>query len=388
MNEHGGKKQTSPRKPITGGMIIMLLSVGLIFGAVFGYHAWRAMRQKKAMAAFRPPPVSVTAAKAGYRLWRPWVRAVGSLRAVRGVDVTSETGGQVREVYIREGGKAAKGQVLVQLDADPDVALLHSLEAAAGLAETVHERDKKQFAAQAVSKATLDADAADLKSKRAAVRQQAALVAEKTIRAPFAGTLGITTVNPGQYINPGDKIVTLQSLGLLYADFYLPQQYVPLIRAGEAAVANADAWPGRKFPGKITSIDPKVDTGTRNVEVEATFRNPLHRLLPGMYVTVKVEAGVAHRYLTLPLTALTYNPYGTTVFIVERHVTGPHGKPIFIARQAFVTTGPTRSGSVAVTSGIKEGELIVTSGQVKLRNGSPVVIIKQKPGVTGPLPNS
>ena len=363
-----------PRGPMMKRMMAMLLVVGLLFGGIFGYHAWKAHRQRRAMAAFRPPPVSVTAVTVKYRLWRPWVKAVGSLRAVRGVDVTSEVGGQVREVYIREGGHAMKGQALVQLNADSDIALLHSLQAAAGLAETVYARDKKQFAARAVSKATLDADAADLKGKRAQVDEQKALVEKKTIRAPFAGTLGITTVNPGQFINPGDKVVTLQSLGLLYADFYLPQQYVPLIRTGEAAVANTDAWPARKFPGRITSINPKVEPSTRNVEVEATFKNPGRRLLPGMYVTVKVEAGAAHRYLTLPQTALTYNPYGTTVFVIKRRGAGPHGGPVFIARQVFVTTNGTRDNRVAVTSGIKEGDLIVTSGQLKLRNGSRVVI--------------
>ncbi|MDA8387257.1 MAG: efflux RND transporter periplasmic adaptor subunit [Nitrospiraceae bacterium] len=371
--------------PMIRRMAAMLLATGLLFGGIFGYHAFKARRQRQALAAFRPPPVAVSAAKAGYLVWLPWIRAVGSLRAVRGVDVTSEVSGLVRGVYFKSGGMAAKNQALVQLNADSDIALLHSLQAAARLAGSVYERDRKQFAAQAVSKATLDADAADLKSKLAQVEAQEAVVEKKTIRAPFAGTLGITTVNPGQFINPGEKIVTLQSLDLLYADFYLPQQEVSRIRAGQKVVAETDAWPGLEFRGRITSINPRVDPATRNVEVEAALRNPRHRLLPGMYAVIKVQAGAARRYLTLPQTALTYNPYGETVFVIERHGRGPNGKPAFIARQAFVTTDGTRDGQVAVLSGIREGALVVTSGQLKLRNGSPVAIESVRP-VGNPKP--
>ncbi len=373
--------------PLIKRMLIMLAAVGILFGGIFVYHAYRAHMQRKSMASFRPPPVAVSAVKARYLTWQPQIKAVASLRAVRGVDVTSEISGLVQQIYFSSGQAGRKNQVLVQLDAGPDLALLHSLEAAAQLAGTVYERDKKQFfAAQAVSKATLDADAADLKSKRAQAAQQRAIVREKTIRAPFAGQLGISTVNPGQYINPGDKIVTLQSLDLLYADFYLPQQDFSSIRIGQKVVAHADAYPGRKFNGVITSINPQVDPSTRNVEVEATFRNPEHRLLPGMYVTVDIMAGAPRRYLTLPQTAVAYNPYGETVFVIEKGK-GPHGKPMLAARQAFVTTDGTRGDQVAIVSGIREGETIVTSGQLKLRNGSEVVINNSIQPSNNPAPH-
>jgi membrane fusion protein (multidrug efflux system) len=354
-------------------MAIMLLTVGILFGAIFGYHAYNSRMMKKSMASFQPPPVTVTAMKAEYQSWQPQLKSVGSLRAVRGVDVTSEVAGLVRAVLFISGADAKEGQVLVQLNADSDIARLHSLQADADLADTVYERDKKQFAVQAISQAALDADASDLKNKKAQVAEQAALVDKKTIRAPFAGRLGISTFNPGQYVNPGDKIVTLQSLDAIYADFYLPQQELSRISLGQAVVATTDTYPGRTFTGRITTIDPKVDAATRNVQVEATVSNPGHKLLPGMYASVEVKAGAVQRFLTLPQTAVTFNPYGETVFVVETGK-GPEGKTVLTVRQTFVTTGPTRGDQIAILRGIQEGEVVVTSGQLKLKNGSRVII--------------
>jgi membrane fusion protein (multidrug efflux system) len=354
-------------------MAIMLLTVGILFGAIFGYHAYNSRMMKKSMASFQPPPVTVTAMKAEYQSWQPQLKSVGSLRAVRGVDVTSEVAGLVRAVLFKSGADAKEGQVLVQLNADSDIARLHSLQADADLADTVYERDKKQFAVQAISQAALDADASDLKNKKAQVAEQAALVDKKTIRAPFAGRLGISTFNPGQYVNPGDKIVTLQSLDAIYADFYLPQQELSRISLGQAVVATTDTYPGRTFTGRITTIDPKVDAATRNVQVEATVSNPGHKLLPGMYASVEVKAGAVQRFLTLPQTAVTFNPYGETVFVVETGK-GPEGKTVLTVRQTFVTTGPTRGDQIAILRGIQEGEVVVTSGQLKLKNGSRVII--------------
>jgi membrane fusion protein, multidrug efflux system len=355
-------------------MVIMLVSVGLLFGGIFGYQYFKAQMVKKFMAAMKAPPATVTAMKAELQPWQPQLGAVGNLRAVHGVDVTSEIAGLVREVRFRSGDEAEDGQVLVQLNADTDVALLRSLEAAAELARTTYERDKAQFAVQAVSRATLDADAADLKSKEAQVAQQAAVVDKKTIRAPFAGRLGINTVNLGQYINPGDKIVTLQSLDPIYADFYLPQQQLSRLRLGQTVTATTDTYPGRVFGGKITAINPKVDPETRNVQVEATIANPRHELLPGMYASVTVEAGEVQRYLTLPQTAVTFNPYGESVYLIEEGAVGANGKPILTAKQTFVTIGSTRGDQVAILEGIKPGDTVVTSGQLKLKNGSTVII--------------
>jgi membrane fusion protein (multidrug efflux system) len=355
-------------------MIIMLLAVGLLFGGILGYQAYKARMMKKSMAGFQAPPATVTTIKAAYQSWQPQLRAVGSLRALRGVDVSSEISGLVRTVLFKSGDEAKEGQVLVQLNADSDIARLRSLEAEAELAKTVYERDEKQLAVQAISQAALDAAASDLKNKRAQVAEQAALVEKKTICAPFDGWLGISTVNPGQYVNPGDKIVTLQSLDSIYADFYLPQQELSRISLGQTVALTTDSYPGRTFTGRISAINPKVDSATRNVQVEATIANSGHKLLPGMYASVEVKAGAAQRYLTLPQTAVTFNPYGETVFVVEESGKGPGGQPVLTVKQTFVTTGVTRGDQIAILKGVKEGDVVVTSGQLKLKNGSRVII--------------
>lgn len=357
-------------------MVIMLATVSLLFGGVFAYKAFKSRMLKKLMASLQPS-VTVSTIKAQFHSWQPELKAVGSLRAVRGVDVTCEISGLVRTLHFNSGDDVKADQVLVQLNADSDVAQLHSLEAAAELARTVYERDRKQFTAQAISQATLDADAADLKVKNAQVAEQAAVVAKKTIRAPFAGRLGITTVNPGQYLNPGDKIVTLQLLDSIYLDFYLPQQEISKISLGQTVISTTDTYVGRTFNGTITTINPKVDPNTRNILVEATIPNPKHQLLPGMYASVKVKAGSAQRYLTVPQTAVTFNPYGEAVFIVKEDGKDSNGKPILIVKQTFVTVGPTRGDQIAILTGVKEGEIVVTAGQLKLKNGSPVIINNQ-----------
>ncbi|MEX3921406.1 efflux RND transporter periplasmic adaptor subunit [Paraburkholderia sp. BR10872] len=363
------------KKPMAKRMIIMLICVGILLAALVGFNLFRAHMIQKFMASNAAPPATVTAAIAGYQTWQPQLVAVGSLRAVRGVDVTTEVAGLVREIAFNSGQEVKTGQVLVRLNDDSDRAQLASLQAAADLAQTVYKRDKAQFDIQAIARAQLDADAADLKSKRAQVEQQAALVVKKTIRAPFAGRVGITTVNPGQYLNPGDAIVTLQAIDPIYADFFLPQQQLGQLQVGQTIVVDTDAFGNRTFDGKIRSINPRVDSTTRNVQIEATVDNRERKLLPGMYANVKIDAGGAQRYLTLPQTAITYNPYGATVFIVKP---GEHknaqGKIMPVAQQVFVTPGPTRGDQVAILKGMGEGTQVVTSGQLKLKNGTPLVI--------------
>lgn len=363
------------KRPLAKRMIVMLICIGLLLGALIGFNAFKAHMMAKIMAGNTAPPATVTTIRAAYQAWQPQVAAVGSLRAVRGVDVTTEVAGLVREVAFKSGDEAKAGQVLVHLNDDADVALLQSLKAAAELSQTVYNRDQAQYEIKAIAKATLDADAADLKSKKAQVVQQQALVDKKTIRAPFAGKLGITTVNPGQYLNPGDAIVTLQSVDPIYADFYVPQQQLGELALGQTVIVDSSAYGGKTFAGKITSINPKVDSATRNVQVEARVDNHEKKLLPGMYANVRIDAGARQRYLTLPQTAITYNPYGATVFVVKPG-TQPNaqGKTLPVAEQVFVTPGPTRGDQVAVLKGVEQGAQVVTSGQLKLKNGTPLVI--------------
>ncbi|MFL9883319.1 efflux RND transporter periplasmic adaptor subunit [Paraburkholderia agricolaris] len=363
------------RKPMTKRMVIMLICVGLLLAALVGFNQFRSYMIGKFMASNAAPPSTVSAIIAGYQSWQPQLAAVGSLRAVRGVDVTTEVAGLVREVAFASGQEAKAGQVLVRLNADSDVALLQSLQAAAELAQTVYTRDKAQYDIKAIAKAQLDADAADLKGKKAQVAQQAALVDKKTIRAPFAGRLGITTINPGQYLNPGDAIVTLQAIDPIYADFYLPQQQLGQLAIGQTIVVDTNAYSGQTFTGKIQSMNPRVDSATRNIQIEATVDNRDRKLLPGMYANVKIDAGTAQRYLTLPQTAITYNPYGATVFIVKQGAQpNAQGTALPVAQQVFVTPGPTRGDQVAILKGVEAGMQVVTSGQLKLKNGSPLII--------------
>lgn len=362
------------RKKIIRGMVIMLLAVGVIFGGILGYKTFQMQMIKKSMASQKMPPVTVTAAKAEFKSWQPRLRAVGSLRAVRGVDVTCEIAGLVRSINFKPGQNVSAGELLLELNADSDIALLHSLEAAAELAKTVYDRDSKQYAVHAISRAVFDADEADLKSKQAQLDQQKALVEKKFIRAPFNGRLGISAVNLGQYLNPGDKIVTLQSLDTLYNDFYLPQQELGRIKKGQVIIAVSDTYPGRAFRGRITTINPKVDPDTRNFQVESVISNPRHDLLPGMYVAVEIQTGGIQKYLTLPQTAVSFNPYGEMVFIVEKGAKDASGREILTVKQTIVTVGPTRGDQVAILSGVKEGDTVVTSGHFKLKPGSVVVI--------------
>ncbi|HEY8024353.1 MAG TPA: efflux RND transporter periplasmic adaptor subunit [Burkholderiaceae bacterium] len=387
---------------MTKRMFIMLGFVLLIVVVLGGLFAMNLM---KMFASFpKPAPQTITAMKVESLEWQPQLSAVGSVAPVRGVDVTTEIAGLVREVHFKSGDEVKKGQLLVQLNDDSEVAQMHSLQAAADLAATVLNRDKLQLSAQAIAQSQVDADEADLKSKRALVEQQKATIVKKAIRAPFSGQIGITTVNPGQYLNPGDKIVSLEQIDPIYVNFTVPQKQVASVGLKQKVNATTDAFAGTDFPGAVTSLDPKIDTATRNVALQATLSNAKHQLLPGMFANVKVDQGDKKKYLTLPQTAITYNPYGSTIFIVRQDSADDKDKacdkkddkkdpkkddkaektdkatapaetaPKLFARQVFVTTGATRGDQVAVLTGIRDGDMVATSGQLKLKNCTWVVI--------------
>jgi membrane fusion protein, multidrug efflux system len=372
-------------------MTIMLIAVGLLVGGLVGFNIFKGVMMQKYMGKGGLPPATVTAMKVDYQVWQPQLSTVGTLRAVRGVDVTTEVAGLVRTIEFKAGDEVKAGQVLAQLNADSDIAQLHSLQAAADLASITYERDKQQLAAEVISKAQVDTDAGDLKSKQAQVAQQQAVVAKKTLRAPFAGKLGISTVNPGQYMNPADKLVTLQTLDPIYVDFFLPQQQLPQVAIGQTVTLTTDAYPGVAFPAKINAINSKIDTNTRNVQVEATAPNPKRQLVPGMFANVQVSSGQESRYLTLPQTSITFNPYGSTVFVAKpsdkAEDKDEKGNPKLVAQQVFVTTGPTRGDQVAILKGIEPGAQVVTSGQVKLKNGTPLIIDNKVLPTNSPNPN-
>lgn len=351
------------------GAVAVLVAV---IGGVKGYGVYKMMQGFKAQGV---PKMTVSTIKAGYQPWNPQITAVGSLRAIAGADLSAEVAGIVDAINFKSGDDVKAGQLLVQLRAADDTSHLESLKAALALAEIVYQRDQKQYAAQAVSRAVIDNDAASLRSAKAQVAEQEAVLGKKTIRAPFDGRLGIRAVDLGQYLAAGTKVVTLQQLDPIYVDFFVPQQSLSRLSVGQKLGATADAFPDQPFTGEVTAIDPKVDADTRNVQVRATLHNPDRKLLPGMYANVTVEVGVPARFITLPQTAVSYNPYGATIFVVG-HGDGkaPAGSADLVAKQVFVTTGATRGDQIAVVQGVAEGDEVVTSGQIKLRNGTPVVV--------------
>lgn len=349
-------------------MFVMLVIVGLILGGVYAFKLFQNSMIKKYMGTMSKQAQTVSTTIAKSQDWDSKIDAVGTLRAVSGVDISSEVAGLIETIYFQSGDKVEAGKLLVKLRSDDEAAALDSLQADADLAELTYQRDLKQLKEKSVPQATVDIDAANLEKAKALVNQQKAKIEKKYIRAPFAGSLGLKEIDLGEYLSPGTLIVTLQALDPIYCDFYLPQQQLANIKIGQKVVIKNDLYPDKLFVGKIWAINSKVDPATRNVQLRAILDNPDNVLLPGMYAFVEVDLGIVHKYITLPQTAITYNPYGNTVFVVKNM------NKTLTVQQKFVTLGPTRGDQVAILSGIEDGETIVTSGQIKLQNGSTIVV--------------
>ena len=362
-------------EPLPRRMTIMLCGVFLLLGLIFAFNQLKTFLIKNFIGGMGLPPATVSTMVIEPSEWQPKLTSVGNVRAFRGVELSTELGGLVQTVPIKSGQDVKEGDLLIKLNDTSDVAQLNSLKAMADLAKVINERDRQQLAIQAISKNVFDTSAADAKSKQAQVEQQTALVAKKNLKAPFSGRIGIVAINPGQYVNPGDKLLTLQTLDPIFVDFNLPQNNAEQIQVGQEVVVTTDAFKDASFIGKITAVSPKVDTNTRNIQVEAQLANPDKKILPGMFANVNIKLGDQVKYLTLPQTAVTYNPYGSTVFIAKP--TGKKdkkGNPALEAQQVFVTTGLTRGDQVAILKGVEEGATVVTSGQLKLKNGTPLII--------------
>jgi membrane fusion protein, multidrug efflux system len=355
-------------------MVIMLVLVGAIAGGLYWFQSFKTTMIAKALSDYAAAPQTVSAVKAQYQAWQPQLRAIGSLRASQGVDVTPSVPGVVEEITFDSGQDVATGAPLVQLALNDSTYRLKQLQASADLANANYQRNLRQFRERIVSQASIDADASNLKAAQAEVEAQQALIAQKSVRAPFAGRLGIRQVDKGQYLNPGNAIVTLQAIDPLFVDFFLPQQNLGQLAVNLKVKVRVDSFPGDVFPGVIAAINPRVDANTRNIQVRASLANPGLKLLPGMYATIEIDAGEPRRLLTLPVTAVTFNPYGSTVFVVEAAGKDDKGKDRLKAVQTFIKTGETRGDQIAVTSGLQEGQTVVSSGQVKLANGTAVVV--------------
>ena len=349
----------------TIGMIgAILLVVGAI--AFWKYYTIRMMIAK--MSAQKPQPTAVSSIKATEEVWQERRHAVGSLMAVQGVTVCNELSGTVQKIGFESGDQVKQGDLLVQLDISTDTAQLRGLQAQADLARLNLDRALDLRHSGTNTQADLDAAQAQFQQTQAAVDTQKTVIAKKNIVAPFAGHLGLRQVNLGQFLAVGTPIVTLQAVDPIYANFALPQQETVDLSAGQKVQVRIDAYPDEVFEGAINALNAKVDEASRNLQVQATLANAGGKLKPGMFGTVDVVLPRQSRLLTLPQAAIVYNPYGNAVYVIEK-AKDESGVESLIARQRFVQLGDTRGDQVAVLKGVQVGEEVVTSGQLKLRNG-------------------
>ena len=355
----------------------LLITIGgllVVVGFLIGAYAMMIMHLIAASKAQKLPPEPVTVAVARSEEWDPLLPAVGSLTAVQGVIVTAQLDGNIVRIGFTPGSEVKAGDLLVQQDITSETAQLAAAKATAQLTKLNRQRSTELLSSQTISQQQFDVDDANEKQALAQLATIQATIDKKTIRAPFSGRLGIRLINLGQTLKAGDPIVSLQSLDPIFADFYLPQQQLGRIKAGMEVELQSDVLKSGSVRGKITAINPEVDSTTRNVRVEATISNPDEKLRPGMFVNVAVILPVKDKVLSIPATSILYAPYGDSIFIVEDHKDEKTGETGKVLRQQFVQLGVKRGDFVAVRTGLKAGETVVTSGTFKLRNGSPVVI--------------
>jgi membrane fusion protein (multidrug efflux system) len=321
-----------------------------------------------------PPPEAVASAEVSEVDWQPTQAAVGTLVAFHGVTLSAELTGTVREINFENGALVKKGAVLVRFDTSTEEAQLQSAQADATLTKTSLERQVALKKSGVSPQSDLDAAQARDLQARALVSNLEATINKKVIRAPFDGRLGIRSVELGQVVSPGQPIVTLQSVSPIYAEFQLPQQALARVKLGQTIALGVDVFPGANWQGQVTTINPEVDPNTRNVRMRATVPNPDGRLTPGMFATVEVQSGERTRALVVPATGVLYAPYGDSVYVIEKPKEGEGPPDQLVAHQRFVRLGERRGDFVAVVSGVKAGETVVSAGAFKLRNGQAVKV--------------
>jgi membrane fusion protein (multidrug efflux system) len=352
-------------------MVLMLAVMFSIIGAL-GLVKFKQIQTAMAQgAAFQPPPEAVTTIVAQEEEWPSTLRAIGTMTAVQGVTVSADLPGTVDRIAFDSGRSVRKGDVLAELDTRQERAQLAAIEAQRELARLNYNRLKGLLSERVISQAEFDRAAAEQKQTDAQVGEILATIERKTIRAPFSGVLGIRQVNLGQYLAAGDPLVPLQSLHPIYVNFGVPQQDLAQVRVGHKVRLSANDLAGVELAGRVTALDSVVDQTTRNVQVQATLDNPAGTLRPGMFVQAELSLGTSRSIVALPASAISYAPFGDSVFIVT-DLKGDNGHPYRGVRQQFVKLGAARGDQIAIVSGIKPGEEIVTSGVFKLRNGAAV----------------
>jgi len=366
-------------------MIIMLSAVLVIIGGVGLVKYFQIQAAIAGGKSWAPPPEAVTTVVASTESWPATLEAIGSVSAVHGVELAADLPGVVRGIHFESGQHVAQGAVLVELDTRQEVAQLHAAEAQRDLDRINLDRAQKLLTRQVISQTELDQADANFKQAEANVATVQATIDRKKIRAPFSGVAGIRQVNLGQYLAGGDPIVPLQSMDPVFVDFSVPQEEAAVLRLGSKVRVTADSV-GVVPEGRITAINSIVDASTRNLLIQATFPNPHARLRPGMYVDVQVFRGLGGSVISVPASAINYAPYGNSVFVVQTKK-GPNGQPQKTVEQKFVTVGGSRGDQVAILTGLKPGDEIVSSGVFKLRTGATVQVNNSVQPGNNPAPH-
>ena len=357
------------KKKVFLAFLGLLVIVGVLGGIKF-----LQISRMTSKGQFAPPPATVTTATAESASWESRLTAVGSLEAVQGVTVTAELKGKVVSIAFDPGANVQDGDLLVQLDISSEKAQLRADEATLALKKANHDRAKELLADKVVTQAAYDQARAEFEQARAGIDNIRSVIAKKTIRAPFAGRLGIRLINLGQNLDGGEPIVSLQAMDPIFVNFLLPQNQIAQIELGLPVRIMTDTLPDEVIEGRITAINPQVEEDTRNLRIQATVGNHQERLRPGMFVNVDVVLPEQNDVRAIPTTAVLYAPYSDSVFIVEKTSADKDGKDGLVLRQQFVRLGAQRGDYVAVLSGLQKGEEIVSTGVFKYRNGQNVVV--------------
>jgi membrane fusion protein (multidrug efflux system) len=366
--------------------MILMLTVTMAIVAALGFVKFKQVQTAIGhAAAFQPPPEAVTTIVARQEQWPATLNAIGTMAAVQGVTVSADLPGTVDRIGFDSGKPARKGDVLAVLDTRQEQAQLAAMEAQRDLARLNFDRMQGLLNERVVSRAEFDTATAEHRQMEARVGEIRATIERKTIRAPFSGILGIRQVNVGQYLSGGDAVVNLQSLNPIYVQFGVPQQEVAQMRVGRTVRVTTDGMPGVQFAGPVTAIDSVVDQTTRNVQVQATLANPDGRLRAGMFVQTEVILGASRPVVSLPASAISYAPFGDSVFVVT-DLKDTNGKTYKGVRQQFVKLGGARGDQIAIVSGVGSGDEVVTSGVFKLRNGAAVLVNNKARPSNNPAP--
>jgi membrane fusion protein, multidrug efflux system len=352
---------------------LAILILVLVIAGLAGIKFAQIKQLMAGSKSFAPPPENVSTALAHEETWQGSLTAIGTLAAVQGVTITPELAGIVREVAFESGAVVAKGDLLVRQDTSSETAQLRALEAQEQLSRIELERIRKLRAESMVAQSELDTAEATMKQNQANADNIRATIEKKTIRAPFAGRLGIRQVNLGQYLDAGKPVASLQALSPIYADFSHPQQELARLKTGLPVRLTADSFPEKHFDGKLTAINPDLDAATRSVGLQATFDNTDQLLRPGMFVRAEILLPEQKNVLVIPRTAVLSAPYGDSVYVIESKPAADPAKPQLSVRQQFIRTGESRGDFIAVAAGLKPGDKIVGAGVFKLRNGMAVV---------------